>query len=102
MSFWSFWSRKPPGPVPLPAEPERSPSFTDADREYVRNTLDRFEASGLQILSDLDRDLIVVRALIDIERWKPDHRALGDDDLVSLFLALAGETDSLTWYVEDV
>jgi hypothetical protein len=102
MSFWSFWSRKSPGPTPLPVEPERRPSFTVADRDYVRNALDRFEASGLRIQSDLDRELIAVRALIDIERWKPDHRASGDDDLVSLFLALACETDSLTWYVEDV
>jgi hypothetical protein len=77
-------------------------SFTDADRDYVRSALDRFEASGLQIWSELDRDLIVARALIDVERWKRDHRELGEGNLVSLFLALANETDSLTWYIDDV
>lgn len=106
MSFWSFWSRRSPaGAPPIAAAPIATPPrrpFAEADRAYVRSALDRFEATGLHIHPDLNPDLIVVRALIDIDLWKPDHRDLGEEDLQSLFLVLAGETDSLTWYVDDV
>jgi hypothetical protein len=75
MSFWSWWSRKlivgEPAPIsqePMSFLPGRTPVITDADRQYVRNALDRFEASGLQIWSELDRELIVVRALADAQR----------------------------------
>lgn len=102
MSFWSWLSRKPSTPFfePLAPEPEQRPIFTEADRQFVRIALDRFEANGLTIWSELNRDLFVARALIDVFRW----RAADDTspNLQALFLVLAGETDSLTWYVDDV
>jgi hypothetical protein len=101
VSFWRIWSRKPPAAeAPVSATLKRS--FTESDRAYTLSALDRFDAVGLHIRPDLNRELIVVRALIDIERWRPDDRDLGEQDLQSLFLALAAETDSLTWYVDDV
>jgi hypothetical protein len=101
MSFWSWWSRKPVVGEPIPIEPERRLAFTDADREYIRDALDRFEANGLQIWSKLNRDLIVARALIDADRWKQDGE-LAENGLLMLFLALAAETDSLTYYVDEM
>jgi len=101
MSFWSWWSRKPAVGEPIPIEPERRLAFTDADREYIRDALNRFEASGLQIWSKLNRDLIVARALIDADRWKQDGE-LAENGLLMLFLAFSSETDSLTFYVDDV
>lgn len=101
MSFWSWWSRKPAVDEPIPIEPERRLAFTDADREYIRDALNCFEASGLQIWSKLNRDLIVARALIDADRWKRDGE-LPENGLLMLFLALAAETDSLTYYVDEV
>lgn len=99
MSFWSFWSRKPAGTTSAPIEPERRPSYTEADREFVRAALVQFESNGLAIGPDLDRGLICARALIDVDLWKQENHP---DDLRPLFIALAGETDSLTWYVDEV
>jgi hypothetical protein len=101
MSFWSWWSRRPADAEPDRIEPERRPTFTEADREFVRSALDRFEAHGLTIWSKLNRELIVARALIDAERWKRDGDR-SDDDLSLLFFVLAAETDSLTFYVDEV
>src|SRR5262249_35548591 len=102
MSFWSWFSRRPP-PAPMfePVKPPPRPVFTDADREFVKSALDRFEAAGLPIQPHLDRDLLVARALISIFRWKDDETAL-QPALQALFLALAGETDSLTWYIDEM
>jgi hypothetical protein len=101
MSFWSWWSRKRAVAALDPLPPERKPTITDADRQYVRAGLDRFEACGLQIWSKLDRELIVVRALADTQRWgwgwnvePPENGLLIDHDPIDdLFFALAGETD---------
>ena len=101
MPFWSWWSRKPTVGEPIPIEPEQRLAFTDADRAYVRDALNRFEANGLQIWSKLNRDLIVARALIDADSWKHDGD-LPENGLLTLFLALAAETDSLTYYVDEV
>src|SRR5215475_1517712 len=98
MSFWSFLFRKPTTTAAVSIDPEQRPSFTAADREFVRAALRQFEANGLRIRSGLDRDLISVRALIDIGLWRPDDQMPGDD-LLSLFLVLANGTDSLTWYI---
>jgi hypothetical protein len=106
MSFWSFWSRRAPRPASAPAsgvsaQPQERPAFSDADREFISNALDRFETNGLRIWSKLNRDLIIARALIDIDRWKQDIRS-AENDLLPLFLALASETDGLTYYIDDV
>jgi hypothetical protein len=102
MPFWSWFSRRPPpAPIPEPVEPDPTPVFTDADRAFVRSALDRFETSGLRIWPELDRELIVARALVDIFRWKADEAA-SVPSLRALFLALAAGTDSLTWYIDDV
>lgn len=105
MSFWSFLSRKKPvtrPPVPsAPPVAEQRPSFTDADREYIRTALDRFVAHGLEISPELNRGLIVARALTDMDRWKSADGHL-DDDVTLLFLALAAENNSLMYYVDEV
>lgn len=100
MSFWSWFSRTPPPPFFERLAPEQRPTFTEADRQFVRAALDRFEASGLTIWSELNRDLIVARALIDIFRWKADDAP--QPSLRELFLALACETDSLPGYIADI
>lgn len=96
MSFWRFWSRKTVLPEAVSAKlpPQEALPFTDADREFVRSALDRFEANGLQIWSELNRDLIVARALVDIDLWKPND-GWPRDELQSLFMVLANGTDSL-------
>lgn len=79
----------------------RTPAITDSDRRYVRDALDRFGACGLQIWSELDRELIVVRALADAERWgagwnmePPENGLLMDQDPIDdLFRALVSGTD---------
>src|SRR5262245_10251216 len=101
MSFWSWWSRKPTVGEPIPIEPKQTLAFTDADRAFVRDALDRFEANGLQIWSKLNRELIVARALTDADCWKQDGD-LPENGLLKLFLALAAETDSLNYYVDDL
>jgi hypothetical protein len=101
MSIWSWFSRRPPLPISRPTEPDPRPIFTDTDREFVRSALDRFETSGLRIRPELDRDLIVARALVDIDRWQENEATL-QPALQALFLALAAETDSLTWHVDDM
>lgn len=105
MSFWSWMWRKPadaePTDEPTSLLPERKITITDADRDYVRKALDRFEACGLQIWSNLDRELIVVRALADAQRWRyggsitpPDYGLRTDQDPINqLFFALAGGTN---------
>jgi hypothetical protein len=102
MSFWSWLSRKPAiaelTEERTPLFPRRKATITDADRHYVRNALDRFEACGLQIWSQLDRELIVVRALVEAQRWgyewniePPENGLLIDHDPINdLFF---GETD---------
>jgi len=101
MSFWSWLSRNPVSPIPEQPGPEQRPGFTDADREFVKASLDRFEANGLPIRPELNRDLVVARALVDIFRWRADDAPAGPSPQ-PLFLALASETDSLTWYIEDL
>lgn len=94
MSFWSWFSRPtPPAAVPV-REPEPRPIITDADRDFVSTSLDLFEANGLVIQPELDRELIVARALVDGFRWKGDGSAAAPS-LQLLFLALASGTDSL-------
>jgi hypothetical protein len=105
MSFWSWLSRKPVVPEPteeqMPILVRREATITDADRHYVRNALDRFEACGLEIWSELDRELIVVRVLVDSQRWgyqwkiePPKDGSLIDRDPINdLFFALARETN---------
>jgi hypothetical protein len=95
MSFWSWFSRASRPPAPTAIEPEPRPVISDVDRDFVRTALDRFRANGLMIKRELDRDLIVARALVDSFRWKDDGIASAPS-LQLLFLALADETDSLT------
>lgn len=102
MSFWSRWSRKPIAAAPNPIVPVRRPTFTETDRDFVRVALDRFEAIGLRISPTLDRDLIVTRALIDANLWMRDDSGRPKHELQPLFLTLAFETDSLTYYVDEV
>ncbi|CCE05393.1 hypothetical protein BRAS3843_1380013 [Bradyrhizobium sp. STM 3843] len=75
--------------------------FTAADREFVMTALDQFEANGLVIWSELERNLVVARALVDVSLWKTDDTRPAPK-LQPLFLALAGGTDSLTCYLDDV
>lgn len=110
MSFWSWWSRNPVIAEPTAVVPERRPTFTDADRQYVRAALDRFEACGLQIWSKLDREFIVARALVDAERWgyrrgdEPPENGLplDHDPIRDLFLALTCETEATVFYVDEL
>ncbi len=102
MSFWSWWSQKPVAAAPNPILLERRPTFTQNDRDFVRVALDRFEAIGLRIWPTLDRDLIVARALIDANLWMRDDSGRPKNELQPLFLILAFETDSLTYYVDEV
>jgi hypothetical protein len=82
------------------ADMRRTP-LSEADRQYVRDALARFEEVGLKIKTRLDRELIVARALLDADRWRyddfPDERGkkFAPDPLAALFAALAGETDAL-------
>jgi hypothetical protein len=102
MSFWSWWSQKPVAATPNPILSERRPTFTETDRDFVRVALDRFEAIGLRIWPILDRDLIVARALIDANLWMREDGGRPKNELQPLFLTLAFETDSLTYYVDEV
>jgi hypothetical protein len=100
MSFWSWWSRKPATAVPVQRVPERRPNFSDADLEFVRAALDRFEASGLSS-GQYSIAISSSRALIDSDRRKRVGE-LCEDGLLMLFLALASGTDSLTYYVDEM
>ncbi len=105
MAFWSKWFRKPADAVEqIPTPRKQGSIFTDDDREYIRTALDRFVASGLRIWPTLDRDLIVARALLDAERWSLEENRVqaSNDPIESLFLALADETDCLTYHPDDV
>ncbi|MGJ4946835.1 hypothetical protein [Bradyrhizobium sp. HKCCYLS20291] len=93
MSFWSWFSRPSRAPASPEIEPEPGPVTTKADRDFITTALDRFEVSGLAIKRELDRELIITRALVDSFRWKDDDT--GAPSLQALFLAMAGETDSL-------
>jgi hypothetical protein len=90
------------------AELRRLP-ISSADRQYVRDALVRFEEAGLKIKAHLDREAIVLRALLDAGSWRYDGddpaeagKALPPAVLASLFVALAGEIDILPCGEEDV
>ncbi len=104
MAFWSRWFRKPAVLASTPTAPRPRLVFTDLDREYIRVALDRFDASGLRIWPTLNRDLIVARAQLDAERWclNENSMKIDNDPIQSLFLALADETDCLTYHPDDV
>jgi hypothetical protein len=66
---------------------------------------------GLRIWPNLNRNLIVARALLDADCWgferndeTPLERPATPDPILirQLFLALAGGTDSLTYYLDEV
>jgi hypothetical protein len=83
----------------------RRPPLLDADRQYVRDALVRFEGLGLRIRRHLDRELIVARALLEAGCWRyvcnhpPEiGKRLAPDPLAMLFVVLAGETNELHDY----
>jgi hypothetical protein len=78
----------------------RREPLTMRDAEYVREALLRFEAVGLIIKPDLDRELIVTRALIDADDWRyvpGDPPEVGfriaKDPIAELFSFLVRESD---------
>ena len=113
MSIWSWLLKRDSAAAPVAEPPRRMPEpravFTDADRAYVRAALDRFEACGLRVRADLDRDLIVVRALIDSHRWGFGGEktppaiglALKDDPIRQLFDWLVIYADDIAGYADD-
>lgn len=89
--------------IPARSAPENSATRTllsnETNKQILRESLERLEAAGLRICRSMDRDLIVVRSLLEVGRWSE-----GDDlavwsaksrnslDLVA-FWELASETN---------
>ena len=79
----------------------RQTPITDRDGDYVRDALQRLEAVGLVLKPQLDRELIVARALLEAHLWRylpgdpPESGSrFAPDPIAPLFSVLARETDA--------
>jgi hypothetical protein len=106
MSFWTWLFGRSPAPArgltaePSPSRTERAPPelpLDDENRKLVHEAVARFEAAGLRIRPELDRDVIAVRFVLGVGEPASFFGTGGEDaktspDLLA-FLELVQETD---------